>query len=490
MTTSPLPVVSFPILTRLYNQLRNVSYTRKTRKLYLCYSPVLDLPTRLSDLYHGKPPSPSLTPHDLGRQQLIQPVICTHVQAPIAKYALIPVFIGCSLFGVYATLGALPKTGAGLILRDLASGKATVLRGAPEPFRRIYTGVAPVDKTLSILVGFFAGLLSDPGAGWDASAFVVWMIGQAGGAWTLLLLEGLRAGNRGRAVSFVGTLGFLFQNLTFTFVVPLYLALHLLTSPSARLRSGDGDGARRALFVYLWDLAVLTSTVTLTFLAPALLMTMPDAFGHSAATHYRWLAVWQLFPVWNVILQWVAHKTGYFLLGSMVPRDDAGRETTPGVAFSVAVAGVYEFALTLCVGSHLPVAVLALLPGPLRALLVAKLPAILAPVVEQATLARTFVPYPLSAPPTVSPAGYQPGELSSIGVNFLQYDIYAGSVPFLLWAMYLHQTTVKNPDFFGMLRKAGFWFAVGGPVAASVALIWDRDEVVKEGEPALKAKTT
>lgn len=398
-------------------------------------------------------------------------------------------FIGCSLFGFYATLGTLKKTGAGLVLRELASGEVTVLRGAPEPFRRTYTGVEAIDRTLSILVAFFAALLSDPGAGWDAYALVVWMIGQTGAAWNILLLEGLRAGNRGRIVSFVGTVGFLFQNLTFVFVIPLYLSLHLLTSPVARLRNGDGDGARRALFVYLWDLAVLTSTVTLTFLAPSLLMSMPELFGHSADAHYRWVAIWQLFPVWNVIVQWIAHKTGYFLLGSMVPRDDDGRETTPGVAFSVAVSGVYEFALTLCVGSHLPVLVLALLPAPLRAVLVANLPTSLAPVLEQVTFARTYIPHPLSAPPTVDPAGYRPGEMSAIGVNFLQYDLYTASIPFLLWAMYLHQTTVKNPSFLGMLRKVGFWFAVGGPVAASVALIWDRDEVVKEGEPALKAKT-
>ncbi len=373
---------------------------------------------------------------------------------------------------------------------DLASGKVAVLHGALEPFRRTYTGVKAFDGILSKLVGFFATLLDDPGAGWEVTAIYAWMASQLAAAWTLLQLEGLRAGNRGRLVSFTGVTGLLFQVLTYTFVAPLYLALHLLTSPVARLRNGDGDGARRALFVYLWDLAVLTSTVTLTFVAPVLLMSMPDALGHTPAVHYRWIAIWQLFPVWGIAAQWVAHRTGYFLLGSMVPRDDAGRQTTPGVAYSVAVSGVYEFAITMCVISHLPVMLVALLPAPLRSLLASSAPAGLGPVLEQVTFARTFVPRPLFAPPTVTPTGYKPGELAAVMVNFLQYDIYTGSLALVLWAMYLHQTTVKNPNFFGMLRKAGFWFLVGGPIAAAAALIWERDEVVKEGEPALKSKTT
>ncbi|KAK7739622.1 hypothetical protein SLS62_011240 [Diatrype stigma] len=411
--------------------------------------------------------------------------------APVAKYALVPLFVGFSLFGLYATLGVLTKTGAGLVTRDLASAPApAVLRGAPEPFRTTYTGVGPVDRHLSVLVGFFAALLDDPGAGWDTSAFFLWTLGQAGAAWTLLLLESLRAGHRGRLVSFAGTAGFLFQNLTYAFVVPLYLALHLLTSPAARLRPGDGDAARRALFVYLWDLAVLTSNVAVAFLAPSLLMTLPAAFGHSAAQHYGWLAAWQLFPVWSAVLQWAAHRAGYFLLGSMVPRDDAGRATTPGVAFAVAVSGVYEFALTLAVATHLPVLAVAALPAPLRAALAPALPAALAPVLEQVTFARTFVPWPLPAgPPAVSRDAYGPGDLAAVMLNFLQYDLYSGSVPFLLWAVYLHQTTVKDATFLGMLRKVAFWLVLGGPLAVVAALLWERDEVVKEGETPLEAKT-
>ncbi|RYP38462.1 hypothetical protein DL767_002578 [Monosporascus sp. MG133] len=414
------------------------------------------------------------------------------ISAPLGKYALVSAFVGCSLFGFYVTIGSLPRTGLSVALRNVVSGETEALGGAPQPFRREYTGVGPVDRHLATLVGFFAALVGDAGAGWDATAFIVWGLAQFGAAWGLLMLEGLRHGNRGRPVGGLGglaVLGFLVQNATYAFTVPLYLALHLLTSPAARLRAGDGDGARRALFVYLWDLALLTSTVTLTYIAPALLMCAPGLFGHTADQHYKWLAIWQAFPLWSVIAQWAAHRACYFLLGSMVPRDDEGRETTPGIAFSVAVSGIYEFALTLCVGTHLPIVALALLPAPLRPVLGSRF-ASLKPIIDDVTFVRTFVPYPVTAPPTVTPAGAAPGELAAVVTNFLRYDFYVGSLPLLLWAMYLHQTTVKNPSFGGMLRKAGFWFLVGGPIAATAALLWERDEVVKEGDVALKSKTS
>lgn len=372
----------------------------------------------------------------------------------------------------------------GAFLRD----ETASLRVTTQPFRRVYSGVGPVDRHLQRLVGFFTALLDDPGAGWESSALLFWGLAQMGGVWTLIMLESLRSGSRGRLVSWAGTVGFIFQNITFAVAVPLYLALHLLTSPVASLGSSDRNAARRALFVYLWDLAVLTSAVTLGFIAPTLLMALRDPMGHDAATHYKWIAIWQLFPVWTAVAQWVAHRAGYYLLGSMVPRDDDGRPTTPGVAFSVAVSGVYEFVLTLCVATQLPVLTLVALPSPARSFLASAFPA-LAPILEQVTFARTFVPNPPGAPPSPG-LDYAPGELAAPVVDFLQWDFYVGSVPLLLWAVYLHQTTVRNPGPVALLRKIGYWFVVGGPVAATAALLWERDEVVKEDEAPLKDKDT
>ena len=363
-----------------------------------------------------------------------------------------------------------------------------MLRVTPQPFRRVYTGIHVVDRQLQFLVGFFSALMDDPGAGWDVSALLAWGLSQFGAAWALVMLEALRHGNRGRLVSWIGTVGVILQNIPFAVTIPLYLTLHLFTSPVASLGTGDRNSARRTLFTYLWDVAVLTSTVTLAFIAPVLLMSLRGPLGHDAATHYRWMALWQLFSVWNVVAQWLAHRAGYYLLGSMVPRDDNGRPTTPGVAFSVAVSGVYEFVMTLCVASHLPILTVALLPGPARSLLASAIP-VLGPVLEQVTLARALLPRAPGAPPTLTPE-YAPGELAAPIADFLLWDFYVGSVALLLWAAYLHQTTVRNASLVGLLRKVGYWVLVGGPIAATAALLWERDEVVKEDEAPLKTKDT
>lgn len=208
-----------------------------------------------------------------------------------------------SAFGLRATLGSLATNGMGPILSAVLDPSTdAALPGAPLPLKHSFTGVGPLDRQLAVLVTFFSALIDDPGAGGEVLAFYVWGMAQFAAGWAALVLEGRRAGNRGAVVSWVGTVGILFQNLTWTFAVPLYLGLHLLTSPIARLgsqgsRKEVGEAARRSLFVYLWDLALLPMAVTLGLVVPTVFMSMPFLFQQTAATHYNWIAYWQAFPL-------------------------------------------------------------------------------------------------------------------------------------------------------------------------------------------------
>ncbi|OTB08329.1 hypothetical protein M426DRAFT_182430 [Hypoxylon sp. CI-4A] len=404
----------------------------------------------------------------------------------IGKLALVPVLVGLSAFGFNATMLALGGNGLGKILNDVAgTGDIAVdMAGAPTPFKRVYTGVEALDTQLSVLVAFWASMLDDPGAKPEIWAFYIWSMAQFAAGWTVILLEGRRAGNRGRLVSWVGTVGLVFQALTYTFAVPLYLALHLLTSPSAKLgglnRKSAGEAARQNLFVYLWDLALIPMSVTLSFVVPAVFMSMPWIFEQTTATHYNWVAFWQVFPVWSVIILSILHNAFYYLLGSLTPRDAQDKPTTPGNGYMTAVAGVYQFSITLGAVTQLPVVILSLLPAHLRASLAAVFPKY-AFVFTDVTFARTFIPFPLGGSPVVDPTNYGPGELSPITMNFLQYDLYTGSTALLLWTLYVYSTT-PGRSFSAGLPKAVFWTLIGGPSAASAALLWDRDEIVKEGE--------
>ncbi|KAI0408783.1 hypothetical protein F4802DRAFT_549097 [Xylaria palmicola] len=402
------------------------------------------------------------------------------------KFVLVPLFIGASLFGFNATIVAMLSNGLGDVLAAVGSGATTSLRGAPSPFLRSYTGLSAIDGQLSGMVGFFSAII-DGNVPWDTTMFYVWGMAQFAAAWTLLVLESKRVANRGRLVAWIGTVGLVFQNLTWTFTIPLYLALHLATSPVAKLKNGDGDGTRRSLFVYLWDLALLPMAVTLTFIVPGIFMSMPRLFHQEAATHYNWIALWQPFPVWTVLALGFLHYGCYYALGSLSPVDEENEPTTPGHGYMVAVRGVYEFALALCGASHLPIVLATLMPEAGRELLSHMFP-YYAPVFRSLSFAKVFVPRLWYDAPSVDPATYQSGDLGILAQHFLHYDFYVGTLPLVIWSMYLYLRTVKNPSVGKMLRRAGFWFVIGGPAAAALILNWDRDAVTEEGEEELKKK--
>ena len=76
------------------------------------------------------------------------------------------------------------------------------------PFKT-YLGRGPwPDGAVAALAGFFSALL-DGQKDRDLVVFYLWCMAQFAGAWTLLVLESLRAGNRGLLVSW--------------WVTPLYL---------------------------------------------------------------------------------------------------------------------------------------------------------------------------------------------------------------------------------------------------------------------------
>ncbi|KAI1384546.1 uncharacterized protein F4822DRAFT_366506 [Hypoxylon trugodes] len=406
----------------------------------------------------------------------------------VGKLALVAVLVGLSAFGFRATIVPMSTTGIGKVLNEVSGrspdGIVADLLGAPTPFKRVYTGSPQLDSILALLVSFFAALVDDHGAGWEVTAFYTWAMAQFVAGWTLLVLESRRSGNRGRIVSWIGIFGFFIQTLTWTFTVPLYLAIHLLTSPTANLASKNGksvgDAARRSLVVYGWDLVLIPLAVTVAFIVPAIFMSIPSILDQTAATHYNLIAFWQVFPVWTTLIINVLSNVFHYSLGEISPKDAEGKPTTPGKGFLTAVSSVYRFGLTASVVTHVPILLVSLLPASLRSTLISTFPDY-ASLLSQVTFARTFVPLPPSAAPTINPADYAPGDLAAPITHFLQYDLYVGTGALLLWALYINLTT-PGRSAVKSIGTFAFWTIAGGPAAGAFALLWDRDEVVKEGE--------
>lgn len=70
-------------------------------------------------------------------------------------------------------MGAASRNGLGAVLKDVVRGSRSVLLGAPEPFKRCYTGIAAIDAQLSLAVALFSTLI-DGDVPPENFAFFVW----------------------------------------------------------------------------------------------------------------------------------------------------------------------------------------------------------------------------------------------------------------------------------------------------------------------------
>jgi len=92
------------------------------------------------------------------------------------------------------------------------------------------------------------------------------------------------------------------------------------------------------------------------------------------------------------------------------------------------------------------------------------------------------LPPSLLSQPTVDADVNDPDDLAPLSHFFLVYDVYLGSFVVLLWTAYLRLVVGgrrgEQAGRQGVLAKAVRWTAVGGPIAATAALLWEWDEVL------------
>jgi hypothetical protein len=85
-------------------------------------------------------------------------------------------------------------------LSSSSSSKSKCILDLPYAFALpSYTGIGAIDARIAVLLEFFSqGLVRKPGtdgADWEALATVGYLSAQFGGAWALMVMEGLRRGN-------------------------------------------------------------------------------------------------------------------------------------------------------------------------------------------------------------------------------------------------------------------------------------------------------
>ena len=158
-------------------------------------------------------------------------------------------------------------------------------------------------------------------------------------------------------------MGCIFQNISFAVTTPVYLFLHLLTSPTAR--PYPGPSANRMLLISFWDLTILPLSVTVGYIIPSFLMVLWSPEIVSPGTHQNYIAFWQGFPLWSVATHWLLRSVCQCIGGKASTHSSNKHPPTPlSESYLNTAKHIYRFSLTLCIITHIPVLLIALLPLP------------------------------------------------------------------------------------------------------------------------------
>jgi hypothetical protein len=285
----------------------------------------------------------------------------------------------------------------------------------------------------------------------------------------------------------VGTVGIIFQNISFTITVPIWLVLHILTSPVAK--PFPGSHANSVLLVSTLDLKILPISIILGYLIPTVLMVLPSPSITSPFEHQRYIALWQPFPVWCIVIQMSIRYIVSTVAGKTSNKD--GPQTALGISYLNSAKGVYRFILALCMITHLPVLLLAILPSTVFPELSPHLQSL-----STHSFSSVYLPYF----PTLT---HQVPSFAAGVHTFLQWDMYIGGTAMLLWGILLYRNAVEEksaldpntslPSYRGLeggkgkgvgvwgklLVKIAIWTLLAGPSSALVVLLWERDRIVK-----------
>ena len=198
----------------------------------------------------------------------------------------------------------------------------------------------------------------------------------------------------------IGTVGFILQNISFTITTPIYLFLHLLTSPVSK--PFPGTHANSVLLISTWDLRILPVSIVLGYVVPSILMVLPSPNLVAPETHQLLIAFWQPFPIWTVLTHQFLKHTLTFVATKVTSKENKPRvNTSLGTSYLSNAKPVYIFVLTLCISTHIPVLLITVLPStiiPTSLTYLSKL--------SHENLVSVFIPPP---PPPNPPSKYSLG---------------------------------------------------------------------------------
>ena len=118
---------------------------------------------------------------------------------PNSVFLLQASLLALSGLGAYLTWGLALNNGTITMMEHIRDFGPHILPGTVAPLKQSYTGIEAVDYQLTVLVTFFWPLVD--GGMPHASLGVFRFASQFVAGWGLVVMEGMRNGNRGRLIS-------------------------------------------------------------------------------------------------------------------------------------------------------------------------------------------------------------------------------------------------------------------------------------------------
>ena len=253
------------------------------------------------------------------------------------------------------------------------------------------------------------------------------------------------------------------QNLVMAFISPLYLFVHLSTSPTTT--STDP----RLFFVKTVDIASIVISLILTFILPSILAALPAPSILSFNQKQIVLAIWQLFPVWTELL----YQGASLLLRKIVSQDKAmtvtDKRNTPRIG---GLRSLYIF--LACIAGLTHIATMTLIAT-----------STWFPPLFAIEFKGVFNPSKVFRPVAVSTSIKMPSIVSGTSL-LLRYDEIISSLAIAVWAVFLFTQVMSQKKKFETTYVFIFDFitltALLGPLGYAVICIWARDELIFEDQ--------
>ncbi|OBT81271.1 hypothetical protein VE02_10384 [Pseudogymnoascus sp. 03VT05] len=202
---------------------------------------------------------------------------------PVFLLLLVTLWSTIALYYFSAVNGFFDQFGAAL-------DSPTLLDSIPVQILNTNGTYPRIDSQLRAVLVFnwvFAGNDSNP----EASLTGFFYLGNWGVSWFLVVMETLRSSNKHKLIAFDSILGILVFNWAHPVITPIYLSLHLLTSPTASLPT------RSNVIIDSTDLLALPLSFIIAYALPITLLSVPPSvFGMVfRQTIMAWYQQWNLY---------------------------------------------------------------------------------------------------------------------------------------------------------------------------------------------------